>query len=119
MPILVWLILAWDAITMRRPLERSADEQARVDGETARLRLYHFEACPFCRKVRRDVRLLGLKLEHHDIKKDPARREELIAGGGKRQVPCLRIAESDGSVRWLYESRDISRYLTERFAAAA
>jgi glutathione S-transferase len=52
-----------------------------------------------------------------DIKRDPARRDELVAGGGKKQVPCLRIAEADGGVRWLYESREISRYLRQRFAA--
>jgi len=116
MPVLVYFILLWDAVTGRRPRQRSADEQARVDGETAKLALYHFEACPYCRKVRRDIRLLGLKIDQRDIKKDHARRDELVAGGGKKQVPCLRVAEPDGSVRWVYESRDINRYLRERFA---
>ncbi len=37
-------------------------------------------------------------------------RNELMAGGGKTQVPCLRI--SDGaSEQWMYESRDIVEYL--------
>ncbi|HEX8952878.1 MAG TPA: glutathione S-transferase N-terminal domain-containing protein [Polyangia bacterium] len=116
MPIFIWLLLAWDKLTGRRPLERSAEAQARVDAETAKLALYHFQACPFCRKVRRDIRLLGLHIEQRDIKQDPARRDELVAGGGKKQVPCLRIAEPDGAVRWLYESRDIGRYLAQRFA---
>lgn len=115
MPIFVWLLLAWDAVTGRRPLVRGAEEQARVDGETSTLALYHFQACPYCRKVRRDVRLLGIGVEMRDIKREPARREELVAGGGKKQVPCLRIGEADGAVRWLYESREITRYLTERF----
>ena len=117
MPVFVWLVLAWDALTGRRPIARSADEQARVDGETAKLALYHFQSCPYCRKVRRDIRLLGLKIEQRDIKKDPARRDELVAGGGKKQVPCLRVTEADGSARWIYESRDIGRYLAGRFAA--
>jgi glutaredoxin len=116
MPILIWFILAWDFVRGARPRVRSADEQRRVDGETARLALYHFQGCPFCRKVRRDIRLLGLAIDHRDIKLDRARRDELVAGGGKKQVPCLRIVESDQSVRWLYESRDISRYLRERYA---
>jgi glutaredoxin len=115
MPILVYVILLWDAVTGRRPLVRSGEEQARVDEETAKLALYHFEACPYCRKVRRDLRLLGLKIEHRDIKRDRARRDELVAGGGKKQVPCLRIVEPDQSVRWLYESRDITRYLRDHF----
>ncbi len=36
---------------------------------------------------------------------------DLIAGGGKSQVPCLRIETENGDVRWLYESIDIVRYL--------
>ena len=36
---------------------------------------------------------------------------DLIAGGGKNQVPCLRIETGSGDVRWLYESIDIVRYL--------
>jgi hypothetical protein len=31
----------------------------------------------------------------------------------------LRVTEADGSVRWIYESRDIGRYLTSRFAGQA
>jgi glutaredoxin len=117
MPVFVYLILLWDRLMGRRPVRRTPAEQARIDGETRSLALYHFQACPYCRKVRRDVRLLGLDLEMRDIKRDPARRDELVAGGGKKQVPCLRIAEADGDVRWLYESRDITRYLRQRFAA--
>ncbi|MGZ3429474.1 MAG: glutaredoxin family protein, partial [Polyangia bacterium] len=97
------------------PLARSADEQARTDEATRSLALYHFQACPYCRKARRDIRLLGLHIEERDIKRDRARKEELVAGGGKKQVPCLRIAEPDGTVRWMYESRDIARYLRGRF----
>ena len=29
-------------------------------------------------------------------------KAELIAGGGKKQVPCLRI-EDTGGTRWMYE----------------
>ena len=116
MPILVYFILLWDKLTGRVPLVRAADEQARVDEATRSLALYHFEACPYCRKVRRDVRLLGLSIEARDIKREPARKAELVAGGGKKQVPCLRIAEPDGTVRWMYESRDITDYLRGRFA---
>lgn len=36
---------------------------------------------------------------------------ELTSGGGKFQVPCLRIESADGKVRWMYESIDIIRYL--------
>jgi len=36
---------------------------------------------------------------------------ELIAGGGKIQVPCLRVENKDGDVRWIYETSEIIRYL--------
>jgi len=117
MPIWIWLILAWDALTGRKPLARSAGEQARVDAETAKLALYHFQACPYCRKVRRDIRLLALHIDERDIKQQLGRRDELVAGGGKKQVPCLRIDEPDGTVRWMYESSAISRYLAGRFTS--
>ncbi len=116
MPVLIWLLLLSDALLGRKPARRGAEDQARVDRETAALRLYHFAACPYCRKVRRDARLLGLNIEMADIKRDPAAKAALVAGGGKKQVPALRIEEPSG-VRWMYESRDITRYLRERFAA--
>jgi glutaredoxin len=118
-PVLIYFILLADALLGRKPVRRAPDAQARVDAETASLRLYQFElyqfeACPYCRKVSRDMRLLGLHIESPNIKRDPMARGELIAGGGKKQVPCLRIEEA-GKVRWLYESRDITGYLRARF----
>ena len=44
-------------------------------------------------------------------------QRELIEQGGQYMVPCLRIEKEDGTAQWLYESTDIIRYLTERFAA--
>src|SRR5207249_871341 len=72
MPVLVYFILLWDKLTGRRPLGRSAEEQARADAATRSLALYHFRACPYCIKVRRDIRLLGLRIEERDIKKEQA-----------------------------------------------
>ena len=42
---------------------------------------------------------------------DQAHAQALMQGGGKTQVPCLRIEQSDGSVEWMYESNDIIEYL--------
>jgi glutathione S-transferase len=30
-------------------------------------------------------------------------------------VPCLRIEDNNGDVRWMYESGDIISYLDQRF----
>ena len=39
-----------------------------------------------------------------------------MVGGGKRQVPCLRIEATPGEVQWLYESMDIIAYLQRQQA---
>ena len=41
---------------------------------------------------------------------DRAHQADLINGGGKGQVPCLRIDDGSGNVQWMYESDDIIQY---------
>ena len=50
-----------------------------------------------------------------DILSQPGYNAELIAGGGKNQVPCLRIEDDEGGVRWMYESIEIIQYLKTEF----
>ena len=57
------------------------------------------------------LRWAEIELPLKDILAHPEYRAELIAGGGKPQVPCLRIESDAGDVRWMYESTDIIRYL--------
>ncbi len=40
---------------------------------------------------------------------------ELIAGGGKLKVPCLRVGNEDGQTQWIYESGEIIGYLENSF----
>ena len=61
--------------------------------------------------------LRSINIELRDIMNDELARQELLQGGGKAVVPCLRIKSSD-SVDWLYESMDIIRYLDERFSTS-
>jgi glutathione S-transferase len=63
------------------------------------------------------MRRLSLPIETRDAQAEGPFREELIAGGGRAMVPCLRIAEANGDARWLYESSTILAYLRERFDA--
>ncbi|MEJ2479658.1 MAG: glutathione S-transferase N-terminal domain-containing protein [Acidihalobacter sp.] len=107
-----------DRLTTPAGIERPAEEQARVDEAVAQMALYHYQACPFCIKTRRAMTRLSLPIELRDTQHDDARREELRQGGGELKVPCLRIAEADGDVRWMYESEDIIAYLQERFGPA-
>jgi len=110
------LILLFDALFAPQPMVRPSEVQQGIDVQTARLKLYQYQACPFCVKTRRAIRRLGLKIETRDALHDPTYRDELITQGGKQQVPCLQITEDDGSVKWLYESSDIIAYLQSRFA---
>lgn len=80
-----------------------------------RLSLYQYDSCPYCAMVRAAIRQLNIDIEIRDTMRDPARRRELIAGGGMSQVPCLRLDYPDGRTEWMYESLDIIHYLRERF----
>ena len=97
------------------PIERSAEAQAQVDAQTAKIQLYHFDSCPFCARVRSTIEELALKIEYRNTQMDPKNSNDLLAGGGKRTVPALRIEQEDGSIQWMYESSDIVNYLHERF----
>ena len=107
------LILIFDRTFVPRQVERSPEKQEQLDLGTRRLALYQMETCPFCVKVRRHVQRLGLKIEMRDVKRNREFNKELVREGGQFQVPCLRIEQEDGSVRWLYESDEINAYLNE------
>lgn len=61
--------------------------------------------------VLREMRNLPVQVELKNTMKDPQNRQDLIQGGGRSTVPCLRITDENDQVQWLYESRDIVQYL--------
>lgn len=109
------LILLLNWVFTPKSIKREAGEQAAIDTQTAKLALYQYAACPFCVKVRRAMKRSALSIETRDAKRNEQFKEELLAGGGQLKVPCLRIEEDNGDVRWMYESGDIISYLEERF----
>ncbi len=115
--ILGQLILLLNFIFSPKGIKRSADAQAAIDAQTAELTLYQYLACPFCVKVRRTMKRHSLNIKTRDAKRNEQFREELIQGGGTLKVPCLRIEEEGGSVRWMYESSDIINYLEQCFGS--
>ncbi|MBS0002037.1 MAG: glutathione S-transferase N-terminal domain-containing protein [Thioalkalivibrio sp.] len=117
--VLTPFLLLGDKLTTPKSMERDPAEQSRVDAETGALALYQFPACPFCVKVRRAMKRLALDIELRNAQHEGEHRDALIEGGGKPQVPCLRIAHPDGTVEWMYESGDIIRYLEGRFGDEA
>lgn len=97
------------------PIQRSSAEQSSVESEVAYLTLYEMRACSCCAKVRRHVKWLNIPLPSKDLKRSYIYQKELLSGGGRAQVPCLKIEKPSGT-KWLYESDDIIRYLDRRFA---
>ena len=109
------LIIFLNWVFTPKSIKREASEQAAIDAQSAKLALYHYKACPFCVKVQRSMKRNGLNIKTHDAKRSEQAKSELLAGGGKLKVPCLRIEEDNGDVRWMYESSDIIAYLEGRF----
>lgn len=68
------------------------------------LTLYTKASCPFCTRVFAVIDRLGIDVDIKDISEKEVHAEELIARGGKRQVPYL-VDEAE-SVE-MYESDDI------------
>ena len=112
------LILSINWLTAPRGVKRDADAQAAIDEETGKLALYQYKACPFCVKVRRQIKRQSLNIETWDVKRQENARAQLLAGGGLLKVPCLRIEDDQGKSQWMYESSDIINYLEGRFVAA-
>ncbi|MDT8405265.1 glutaredoxin family protein [Sulfuriflexus sp.] len=110
------VILFWDLVTTPKGIERPEIEQDEIDRQTKNLVLYQFRTCPFCIKVRRAMKRLSLNIEIRDAQNDLENREALLLGGGTIKVPCLKITDKNGEVRWMYESDEIIDYLKQRFA---
>ena len=105
------IILLLDFIFTPSSKKRSPEQQNMLDVQTAQFKLYQFKACPFCVKVRRHMRRRSIKIDLKDAKTDLLIKEELIREGGKHKVPCLRIAQGNKEVQWLYSSDEICRFL--------
>lgn len=111
--ILAPFMLGWEILTTPKGIVRTPEAQAAMDARTAGLALYQFKTCPFCIKVRRNIARHSLKIRLLDAQHDRDNRETLAREGGEVKVPCLRIEEASGEVRWLYESDAINQYLDE------
>jgi glutaredoxin len=82
--------------------------------ELSRVALYMRPSCPYCVRVTDFCQSNDLQIENRNIS-EGAHLEALMVGGGKRQVPCLRIADDEGQSYWLYDSMDIINYIKAQF----
>ena len=113
------VMLLKERLTQPTGMVREAAAQARVDQQCQSLALYQFSTCPFCIKVRQEMRSLSLPIEKRDAQHHLDNRKALLQGSGASKVPCLQITEAHGQTRWLQDSTEIVAYLRERFAAPA
>ena len=109
------VMLLKERLTQPTGVQRAPAEQAKVDQQCQSLALYQFSTCPFCIKVRQEMRRLSLPIEKRDAQHHADHRNELLQGSGATQVPCLKITEADGKIRWLQDSTEIVAYLRGRF----
>jgi len=116
--ILGQVILLLDAVTSPKSIIRELSAQKAIDDATASMSMYQFKTCPFCVKVRRELKRYALNIELRDAKNDADIKAELVREGGRHKVPCLRTKKPDGSVEWLYESNDIIAHLKKEFKLA-
>jgi glutaredoxin len=110
------VMLLKERLTQPTGLVRLQADQDIIDKECERLQLYHYKTCPFCMKVRQEMRRLSLPIRRVDAQPEGRDREALKQGGGLTKVPCLKITDAAGSSQWLYDSDKIVAYLRGRFA---
>jgi glutaredoxin len=77
--------------------------------ECMTLELFKKDTCPYCRRVMQYIASAGrTDIAYRDIIENEEDARELLAIGGKKQVPCLFI-----NGKPLYESLDIIQWLKD------
>ena len=107
------IILLVDKITTPKGVQRPAEQQQQINQATENVALYQFKTCPFCIKVRREIKRQSLNIELRDAQHDQNHRQQLLNGGGQIKVPCLKVKNEDGNHTWLYESSDVIQYIKD------
>jgi len=74
------------------------------------MKLYHLWLCPYCHRVRRKLKLLGVGYERVWVGFHPARWAEVERLTGKQMVPVLVDGE-----RAINESEVICEYLEKNY----
>jgi len=108
-------MLLKERLTQPSGMQRAPADQATVDLQCQSLALYQFSTCPFCIKVRQEMRRLSLPIEKRDAQHHSANRDALLQGSGASKVPCLKITDSQGQTQWLQDSAAIVAYLRAQF----
>ncbi len=79
--------------------------------------LFKTDLCGFCYRVRAFLDEYDIDVPLRDVNSEPEAFRELLTGGGRTTVPCLRIQRGE-EVQWMFESMDIMRYLAAQHGIA-
>ena len=110
------MMLLIDKLTTPKGVKRSEIEQQQIDEMTKNMALYQYKTCPFCIKVRREIKRQSLNIELRDAQHNQEHRSHLLEGGGQVKVPCLKIKNEQGNETWLYESNEIINFLKQKIS---
>ena len=110
------VMLLKEKLTQPKGLSRPPAAQQKVDQQCKSLVLYQYQTCPFCIKVRQEMRRLSLNITKVDAQPEGPARAALTQQGGHTKVPCLKITDEAGNSHWLYDSEKIIAYLRSHFA---
>ena len=92
---------------------RETSDVAKFPRPEKPLKMYQFQGCPFCKKVREAVISLDLDVIYYPCPRDgPEYREFVRAEGGRAQFPYL-VDDNTGTK--MYESDDIIAYMYEKY----
>ena len=64
-------------------------------------------------RVKSFLSMRGIEIPMRNTVMDITAYRELVTGGGRATVPCLRIERGEGQVEWMYESVDIMRFIDD------
>ncbi|EKX40534.1 hypothetical protein GUITHDRAFT_75402, partial [Guillardia theta CCMP2712] len=81
------------------------------------IKIYEFEACPFCRLVREVITFLDLEVEVYPCPKGSQFHRAIVEEKGGRQMFPFLVDENTGVS--MYESSEIVRYLLRTYANGA
>ncbi len=92
-----------------------------TDETITSLALYYTSWCPYCRRVLRAIKRLGLSDDQvimRDVDDESQHDDDLREARDRGTVPVLRIQYDEGEM-WMPESVDIIDWLDERFGRGA
>jgi glutaredoxin len=112
------LILFLNWIFSPKSITRNSVLQKEIDQQFSGFTLFHYPACPFCVKVRRVIKKYNLSLRLVDPRNCNTEMQDLMKGGGKLKVPCLRIQNNKEGTIWMYESSSIISFLESQIPEA-